>query len=222
MKKVLLPLLMFFVFSGVLSAKGFYIGGTGGMAGTDNFKDCKNEIKETNPYATVDLSQSKFFYGLEIGYESPLISENQLLGVRGGYNWHDTISFDVKANNGGRTIFKNKMQSIPVTAYYKYEFKESKFSVLGGVGLTIIDMKWIYTYSFESGGSKESSEENKNVSKASPHIAVGLEYRFSKLLGLSFDLKYTIGSEIKFDDSASTAKRELGFQGALAVRLYAF
>jgi opacity protein-like surface antigen len=119
-------------------------------------------------------------------------------------------------------ILKNKMQSIPVTAYYKYEFKESKFSVLGGVGLTIIDMKWAYTYSAEGEGIKESSVENKNASKTSPHIAAGLEYRFSKLLALSLDLKYTINSEIKCSDSPDSAKRELGFQGAFTVRFYAF
>ncbi|MDR0617821.1 MAG: hypothetical protein LBG23_03545 [Endomicrobium sp.] len=46
--------------------KGFYIGGTTGMAaGSDNFKDRENALKEITPSLSIELSQPKFFYGLE-------------------------------------------------------------------------------------------------------------------------------------------------------------
>jgi opacity protein-like surface antigen len=241
MKKVLLPVLMFFVFSGVLSAenleslKGFYIGCTAGMvAGSDSFGDLKKAYeKDPNPDPDVsrnvdaELSQPKFFYGLEIGYESPLISENKLLGVRCGYNWHGTSSLKVNttAIEGeevakSEATVKSKMQSIPVTLYYKYEFEESKFSVLGGIGLTIINMKLTSTFKNSTSTKTETTEGNFSKTRTSPHIAGGLEYRFSKLVALSLDLKYTINSEVKYNDVPF--KRDLGFQGALAVRFYAF
>jgi outer membrane protein W len=158
-----------------------------------------------------------------VGYESPLISENELLGVRCGYNWHDTLTLTTKMNSKGLVLekpFKNKMQSIPVTVYYKYEFKESKFSVFGGAGATFMNLKWMFV------DNMDNNKKELDKSKVSPHIAAGLEYRSSKLLGLLLDLKYTIGSEIKCklseEDDSLYFKRELGFQGALAVRFYAF
>jgi opacity protein-like surface antigen len=114
---------------------------------------------------------------------------------------------------------KNKMRSIPVTVYYKYEFKESKFSVLGGVGLTLIDVNIDMNIEMQTG---QNASQNTSKAKTSPHIAGGLEYRFSKLLALSLDLKYTINSEIEQQLFTVSFKRGLGFQGALTVRFYAF
>jgi hypothetical protein len=254
MKKVLLPLLMFFVFSGVLSAKSleslksFYIGGTvggmDGMSSKDNLKDIEdichklNPLVYTLPSLTTNLFDPKSFCGLEIGYELPLIRENQLLGVRFGYNWHEVINLTAKTvysiiytkedrdkEVSSGWALENEMRSIPVTVYYKYEFKETKFSVLGGVGLTFVEMKVMQTNKEENIDDKQYERIYRSGSKASPHIAGGLEYRFSKLLGLSFDLKYTINSETKWEIYGTDLpdfKRELGFQGAFTVRFYAF
>ncbi|MDR0617820.1 MAG: hypothetical protein LBG23_03540 [Endomicrobium sp.] len=65
----------------------------------------------------------------------------------------------------GELTFKSKMQSIPVTVYYKYEFKDSKFSVLGSVGLTIIDMKWTSTDNYNNTQSKR-----RMLSKSKRHL----------------------------------------------------
>jgi hypothetical protein len=255
MKKVLLSLLLFFVFSGVLSAKklerlkGFYIGGSvggmDGMSSKDNLKDIEdiyhNEhnklelLVDRVPSLTTNLFDPKSFCGLEIGYELPLIRENQLLGVRFGYNWHEVIELvtsevyqSIFTKEGLKEVrsdltLENEMRSIPVTVYYKYEFKKTKFSVLSGVGLTFVEMKVMQTNKEENIDDKQE-RIYRSGSKASPHLAGGLEYRFSKLLALSFDLKYTINSETKWEIYGTDLffKRELGFQGAFTIRFYAF
>ncbi|MDR3124374.1 MAG: porin family protein [Endomicrobium sp.] len=233
--------------------KSFYIGGTvggmDGMSSKDNLKDIEDICHNVHnklyplhgpPWLTTNLFDPKSFCGLEIGYELPLIRENQLLGVRFGYNWHEdmylvvkTVYSSIPTEVNSRLTLKevssewtleNVMQSIPVTVYYKYEFKKTKFSVLGGVGLTFVEMKVIQTNEQKNLDDKQEERIYRSGSKASPHIAGGLEYRFSKLLGLSFDLKYTINSETKWEIYGTdyVFKRELGFQGAFTIRFYAF
>ncbi|MDR1417995.1 MAG: hypothetical protein LBI80_02405 [Endomicrobium sp.] len=74
-KKVLLSLLMFFAFCGVARAEvlevleGFYVGGIVGMAGSDNLKNVGDELKKESSddiNVSIDLSQPKTFYGLEM------------------------------------------------------------------------------------------------------------------------------------------------------------
>ncbi|MFA7074239.1 MAG: porin family protein [Endomicrobiaceae bacterium] len=206
MKKIFMAAMFFFVFAataGASSLEGFYLGGSLGAAGSDNFDTVQNQLTELG-YST-DLEESNFSYGIQAGYEKPLINEQSLLGIRIGVDWYSDVSLEIINTSDKLT---SSGYSIPITVYYKYLLNDSKIAFMGGLGLTFINMTLTDK---DNIGSTDYDD-----SKTCPHITAGVEYRFSELFALSLDLKYAIDAEIKRD----VTKRDLGFQGALAARFY--
>lgn len=207
MKKTFMAVMIFFAFAataGASSLEGFYLGGSLGATGSDNFDTLQNQLSALG-YST-DLEESNFSYGIQAGYEKPMIDEQSLLGVRMGIDWHSDVSLTIDAVD--KTTSNG--YSIPVTVYYKYLMNDSKMAFLGGLGVTFINM------TLTEKNSSTGDSVDYDDSKACPHITAGAEYRFSKLFALSLDFKYAINAEIKRGDT----KRDLGFQGAVAARFY--
>jgi opacity protein-like surface antigen len=208
MKKVLAAVLAVFsmaIVAGASDLKGFYIGGSLGMAGGNNFEKLQDRL--TDAGVSSKFNDSTFAYGLELGYEAPVISDNQLLGARLGVTWHDEIKLELKNTDPSASV-ANRAYTIPVSVYYKHLFADSKFALMGGLGVTFVNMTW------ES--KLNSSSDNYNDSKASPHIIAGAEYKFTEVFALGIDLKYAFDTEIK----RQVFKRDFNFQGALAARFY--
>ncbi|MGE4385622.1 MAG: outer membrane beta-barrel protein [Endomicrobiaceae bacterium] len=208
MKKIFMAAMFFFVFAataGASSLEGFYLGGSLGAAGSDNFDTLQNQ--ETALGNSTDLEESNFSYGIQAGYEKPLINEQSLLGIRIGVDWYSDVSLEI-INDAEKNTSNG--YSIPVTVYYKYLLNDSKIAFLGGLGLTFINM------TLNEKDTTTGDSIDYDDSKTCPHITAGVEYRFSELFALSLDFKYAINAEIKRNGT----KRDLGFQGALAARFY--
>jgi len=194
-------------FSEAISAGNFYLGLGVGAGGSNNI----DEVMAQMPFGNRNSSSSNAFWGLEAGFETPIISETQLLGLRLGVNWHSEAKSRVSVGPWFDEI-KNTIRTIPLTAYYKHMFENSKFSVTGGLGVTFISMEWTDTY-YDSFGSGSVSVTD---SRTSPHIAFGAEYRFSQLFGLSLDFRYAFDGEIERGDF----RRDVSFVGGLMARFY--
>jgi opacity protein-like surface antigen len=207
MKKVLAAVLAVFsmaVVAGASDLKGFYIGGSLGAAGGNNFEKIQDDMTGVN----TKFNDSNFAYGLELGYESPVISDKQLLGARLGVTWHDEIKLEVTDILNNKASVANTAYTIPLSVYYKQLFADSKFALMGGLGVTFVNMTWETKLN--------GSSEDYSDSKTAAHVIAGAEYKFTEVFALGIDLKYAFGTEIKRYDY----KRDFDFQGALAARFY--
>jgi hypothetical protein len=154
------------------------------------------------------LTKSPAVFSLEFLYEVN-ISDNSVnkLGLKAGVDFYGQNKLEVS----GLGTQKEITYSFPITAYYKHDNGIKKVSFYGGAGVTFIKTK----FDEESYGSYDISVSH---SKVFPHIAGGLEYKFTKLFALGLDLKYNISAKV--EKNGLTLSDRSGLNGALAARFY--
>ena len=222
MKKILFAGLMCICFSVAASAsaleklKGAYIGGNFGIAGSNNLSSLEDYLSMATGSSglglTTDLKNPNYVYGFEIGYENPLISQTQLIGLKAGYNWYSDLDLDIHIAVANESInIKSKATAIPVTVYYK-SLISAKTALSCGIGATYIETELSASVSGSTGSQKDY--------KLSPHITMGAEYKFTEFFALGIDFKYTF--DAKFEQSNMFERDLGGLSGAVTARFYAF
>lgn len=192
--------------------RNLYIGIAVGAGGDDNFTG----VSAISPGVSISSSSSNAFFGLEAGFEAPVIGDHQWLGFRVNVNRHSEAKLTTRAGLNSNEI-KNSIMTVPITAYYKHFFNHSAFSIMGGAGITFISSQWDFdTYISGSGLTSTSFTE----SRISPHLVFGAEHRFSPLFGLGLDFRYTFNAEMQRDYLLQELKRDVSFVGTLTARFY--
>ncbi|MGB2579569.1 opacity protein-like surface antigen [Elusimicrobium simillimum] len=218
MKKIITALLAVVLLPLCAAADQYGLGIRLGAAQKDtNFNNLYRAIDARSYPSSVNTS--KFLYGAEVFYEYAL-NNNSFIGLKIGV---DSIKKDetyAEVVPGREFTFKIQSVTVPLSAYYKYNF--SKYiNAYGGAGLSLLFAK----YDSTTPGAP-SFDDSIKKNKAFLHLNAGVEWRVTDVLGWGIDGRYNFAPNIDFD---SKVKREIstdtrldleGFSGAVQIRFY--
>lgn len=158
-------------------------------------------LNEVFDYLGGELTEGNGIFGLEVLHEWELNDDINKLGAK--------VGLDVYGENEWKNPYYHTVTetiyAFPLTVYFKQEYGLKKWSWFAGAGLTFMK------------GEVEEGPETYKDSQVFPHIAVGTEYRFTKLFALGLDLKYNINAELK---KGSYKTDRSGISAALTGRFY--
>ena len=203
MKKIALAVLAVLFISPAAMADNWGAGVKLGIGEND-----PKTMKDIYDQATMfdrELTKSPGYFSLEALYEWNLNDEANKIGAKIGWDMYGENELKLKGL-GNSTKITEETYSLPITVYYKRDNGVKNFSWFAGAGITILHTKI------------EFDAEDESKTKAFPHIAIGGEYRFTKLFALGLDARYNIGAKVKKDGDVLSDRS--GFGAAITGRFY--
>ncbi len=203
MKKFLLSVCFIFIFSGFAFSEVF-LGLKYGIGETDT-----NVKKLGGGAGSYEYDNKKSVYAAELGFEVPVSPQTSAAGLKFAYNMFGEVKTkDYKSADD----FKNQTYALPMTVYFKFKTSDVGLHFWGGAGITFASMK--------SEGNLGGFLKTKTKNIIFPHLSAGIEWRFTKFIGLGIDLGYNFNAKIETSDLFRQYKDLTGFQGLLSARLY--
>lgn len=206
MKKVALAMLAVLLIAPAAMAEGWGVGVKLG-AGQNDPKDLKKAYDEET-WADRELDKNPGYFSIEVLHEWALNDEANKIGFKAGWDMYGENELKLKAMGLTEKITE-ETYAFPFTLYYKRDNGVQKFSWFAGAGVTIMHTK------VEASGP-ESDDDSKT--KVFPHIAAGVEYRFTQVFALGLDARYNIAAKVKKDGDVYSNRS--GFGAALTGRFY--
>ena len=156
-----------------------------------------------------EITKNPAYFSVEGQYEWKLQgSDADKLGLRFGFDFYGENKLELKGFYSGD--YTETTYSFPITVYYRRDNGVKGWSYFGGAGVTFLRTEAEYK---GYGGNEE-----RNKSKVFPHIAAGVEYRFTELFALGLDARYNFGAKVKKDGWVISDRS--GFGAAIAGRFY--
>lgn len=204
MKKLVLTVLGVCLFAPAALADNWGLGVKLGAA--ENDPKTLNKIYNDGAGFNREEDKNPAFFGIEALYEWDLQYEADKIGVKIGIDGYGDNEVKVAGNKWTESTF-----AVPFTVYYKRDNGIKAWSFFAGAGAT-----WIKTEIEEKIVGWGDWKTNKN--KLFPHIAVGAEYRFTRLFALGVDARYNFAAKIKKNGAVLSDRS--GFGAAITGRFY--
>lgn len=209
MKKVALAVLAVLFIAPAAMAEGWGVGvklgaGQNDPKGMKDLYDAAFDLGATSK----ELDKSPGYFSLEVLHEWALNDEANKIGAKIGWDMYGENKLKLKAFGASEKVTE-ETYAFPITVYYKRDNGVKAFSWFAGAGMTILRTKMEADGVYADDASK---------TRVFPHIAVGGEYRFTKVFALGLDARYNIAAKAKKDGGVLSDRS--GFGAALTGRFY--
>ena len=212
MKKVVIAVLAVLLFAPSAFAVGESGWGLGVKLGFAE-NDPKDMQDAYDAYGgSKEITKNPAYFVVEGQYEWKLGNDADKLGLRFGLDIYGENKLEYKSFGPGDVT--ETTYAFPFTVYYRRDNGVKGWSYFGGAGITFLNTELEYNGSFKAASGKDKDDETKVF----PHIAAGVEYRFTELFALGLDARYNFNAKVKKDGIVYSDRS--GFGAALAGRFY--